>query len=59
MTIDGEYAKALREKLRVFQETTNTRKYPMLTLMTTFGINVNQHSLGVVEKVMTLEDLFG
>lgn len=59
MTIDGEYAKVLREKLRVFQETTNTRKYLMLTLMTTFGINVNQHSLGVVEKVMTLEDLFG
>ena len=52
------YAKNLRDKLRIFQETTKTKKYLMLSLITTFGIKQNQHSLGFIEKVITLEDLF-
>jgi len=52
------YAKNLRNKLRVFQETTKTKKYLMLSLITTFGLKQNQHSLGFIEKVITLADLF-
>lgn len=59
LAIDAEYAKALREKLRVFQAATGTRKYLMLTLMTTFGLHTNQHSLGLVERALVLDDLFG
>ena len=50
-------AVALRRKLGVFQEATKTRKYLMLTLITTFGLNHNMHSLGLIEKVITLDDL--
>jgi acyl carrier protein len=31
----------------------------MLTMITTFGLKHNMHSLGLVEKVLALEDLFG
>lgn len=58
MVITESYAKNLRNKLWVFQETTGTRKYLMLTLITTFGLKHNKHSLGLVEKILTLDDLF-
>lgn len=58
LTISAAYAKMLREKIRVFQETTRTRKHIMLTLMTTFGLKPNKHSLGLVDKVLDLDDLF-
>ena len=51
-------AKALRQKIAIFQTTTRTRKYLMMTLITAFGLKHNMHSLGLVEKVLTLEDLF-
>ena len=57
-TITKSYADNLREKARIFQETTKTRKHLMLTLITTFGLKANQHSLGLIEKVLALEDLF-
>ncbi|HFA48266.1 MAG TPA: ATP-binding protein [Bacteroidetes bacterium] len=58
LTITAAYAKALREKLRVFQETTKTRKYLMLSLISASGLKHNMHSLGLIEKVLTLDDLF-
>ena len=51
-------AKSLRNKIWVFQQATQTRKYLMLTMVTAFGLKHNMHSLGLVEKVLTLEDLF-
>jgi len=44
--------------MRVFQETTQTRKQLMLVLMATFGLKENQHSLGLIKIVLTLNDLF-
>ena len=58
LSISADYARALREKIRVFQETTNTRKHIMLTLITTFGLKANKHSLGLVDQVLELDDLF-
>ncbi len=56
--ITKEYAQNLTNKLRVFKQTTDTRKHLFLTLITTFGIIHNEHSLGLVEPVLTLDDLF-
>ncbi|MEM6698424.1 MAG: ATP-binding protein [Bacteroidota bacterium] len=57
-TISKSYVKALKNKLDVFEETTHTRKQIFLTLITTFGLKSNEHSLGLVDQVLTLDDLF-
>ena len=51
-------AAQLREKLSVFQRATKTKKHLFLSLMTTFGITPNQHSIGLIDQVLTLDDLF-
>lgn len=57
-SLTESYAQTLREKLRLFRETTQTRKYLMLTMITTYGLKHNAHSLGLVEKGIALEELF-
>ncbi|MCB0855924.1 MAG: ATP-binding protein, partial [Bacteroidetes bacterium] len=57
-SVNKEYSQKLRSKLHVFRETTKTKKYLMLTMLTTFGIKHNEHSLGYIEKVLTLDELF-
>ena len=34
------------------------KKYLMIVLLSTFGMEHNKHSLGLVEKILTLDDLF-
>lgn len=58
-TLAAADAQALRHKMSAFQAVTHTRKYLMLTLLTTIGLKHNSHSIGLVEKVLTLDDLFG
>ncbi|MCB0579677.1 MAG: AAA family ATPase [Phaeodactylibacter sp.] len=58
LSLSAEYAQALREKIRIFQEATNTRKHIMLTLITAFGLKANKHSLGLIDQVLGLDDLF-
>ncbi len=48
----------LKDKLTVFQRTTKTKKHLFLSLITTFGITPNQYSLGLIDQVLTLDDLF-
>jgi len=54
--------KAMSEKLRkrreLFREQTKTRKYLFTTLVTTYGLQKNKHSIGVIDQVITLNDLF-
>ncbi|MEM9720791.1 MAG: ATP-binding protein [Bacteroidota bacterium] len=52
------YAKQLKERMDRFAEITQTRKQLFLTLVTTFGLKVNEHSLAVVDQVLDLEELF-
>jgi len=52
------YAKNLREKMAIFQSVTQTRKQLFLTMITTFGLMDNEHSIGFIDKSLTLEDLF-
>ena len=56
--LSKQYAAELREKMGVFRRTTATKKYLTWVLLTTFGVNHNQHSLGLVQNVLTLDDLF-
>ncbi len=57
--LDKASAQLLRERAGIFQETTQTAKQLFWTLITTFGMNQNEHSLGLVQQILTLEDLFG
>lgn len=57
-SVSKSYAQTLKNKLNVFEETTKTRKHLFLTLITTFGITSNEHSLGLVDQVLTMDDLF-
>lgn len=56
--ISKDYAESLRTKLNVFQAATKSKKHLMLTLITTFGLKHNMHSLGLVHQVLELEALF-
>ena len=56
--ISKEYAEKLREKINRFADFTKTRKQLFLTLVTTFGLTQNQHSLGLVNQALKLDDLF-
>ncbi|HHH50075.1 MAG TPA: ATP-binding protein [Saprospiraceae bacterium] len=57
-TISKSYAQTLKNKLHVFEETTKTHKHLFLTLITSFGIVSNEHSLGLIDQVLTMDDLF-
>lgn len=58
LTLTKSQAEHLQQKLWAFQTATKTRKQLFLTLITTFGLKHNQHSLGLVHQVLRLEDLF-
>lgn len=53
-----EYAERLTKKLWDFRTTTKTKKQLTWTLVTTFGLKENEHSIGVIEQTLTLADLF-
>lgn len=57
-SISKSYAEALKSKLDIFEETTKTRKQLFLTMITTFGIAENEHSTGLVDQSIILDDLF-
>ncbi len=57
-SLTKEYAQKLKQKMTIFEATTKTRKQLFLILLTTFGLKHNEHSLGLVNEVLQLEDLF-
>lgn len=44
--------------MRVFQEVTKSSKQLVTTLITTFGLKANKHSIGLVQQEITSDDLF-
>ena len=58
LSISKDLAIALRSKVAYFKELSNTQKQVFLTLISTFGIKENSHSLGLIDNSLTLEDLF-
>ena len=57
-TLTKNYAEDLRQKMSVFRSVTSTKKQLSWVLLTTFGLIHNQHSLGLIQNVLTLDDLF-
>lgn len=57
-TITKDYTQKLRDKIRIFQETTNTKKQIQLTLITTFGLKQNKYSLGLVSNDFGMDIFF-
>jgi len=56
--ITKKYAEELRHKIGTFKMETRTRKSVFLTLITTFGIQENSYSGGLVQNEMKMEELF-
>lgn len=57
-TLDKTYAQKLRMKMAIFRQATNTTKQLFMSMITTFGVLQNEHTTGLVNQVLTLEDLF-
>ncbi|MEM6316560.1 MAG: ATP-binding protein [Bacteroidota bacterium] len=58
VTISKEYADTLRRKMWTFEETTKTRKQLQMIFITTYGLEQNMHSLGLVQSTLVLDNLF-
>lgn len=58
VTIDKAMAMDYRNRIAAFKEATHTRKQVFLTMVTTFGVKENQHSLDLVDASITMDDLF-
>lgn len=56
--LDKKYAAALQQKKSIFKTETKTRKHLFITLITTVGIQSNEHSLGLIDQQLTLDNLF-
>jgi uncharacterized protein len=56
--IDKSEAIELREKIALFKRLTKTQKQVFLTLVTTFGIKMNEQSIGLVDNDLTMNVLF-
>jgi AAA+ ATPase superfamily predicted ATPase len=57
--ITKAYRTELEKKLSAFRTATKTRKSVFLTMITTFGVEENAHSIGFVQNSITMNDLFG
>lgn len=57
-TISKSYRSELEKKLSAFRTQTKTRKTVFLTMITSFGLEANKHSLGFVQNTIDLNDLF-
>ena len=57
-TLSKAYAENLKKKLDIFEESTKTKKHLFMSLITTFDLVPNEHSLGLVDQVLTLDDLY-
>jgi hypothetical protein len=56
--IDAKYAEELRNKIGTFKTETKTRKSVFLTMITTYGLQANSNSLGLVQNSITMDALF-
>jgi uncharacterized protein len=56
--LTAKYAKELQHKLMAYKTTTNTRSTLFTTLVTTFGLKQNEHSVNHIDNTVLLKDLF-
>jgi len=58
MHLSKSYAATLREKMAIFRGATKTRKQLFWMVISTFGLLHNEHSLGLIDTVLEMDDLF-
>lgn len=56
--IDSKYAEELRNKLGTFRTETKTRKSVFITMISTFGLQPNNYSTGLVQNDIKMDALF-
>lgn len=57
-SISKDYAHKLREKVRVFQESTKTKKQIQMVFLSTFGLKHNEYSRGLISADFGMEVFF-
>lgn len=57
-TITKSYAEKLRQKVAIFRSETGTKKALYITMITTYGLNQNAHSMGLVQNDLSMDVLF-
>jgi uncharacterized protein len=57
-TIDKDYSEKLRKKIGVFKNTTKTKKAVFLSMITTYGVEMNKYATQLVQNNITIDDLF-
>ena len=58
LSISREYAAALQHKINAFANLSKTKKQLFLVMITAFGVKPNENSLGLVDRVMVMDELF-
>ncbi|MCU0338274.1 MAG: ATP-binding protein [Spirosomaceae bacterium] len=56
--ITKSYSETLRKKISLFKYYTKTKKQVFFSILTTYGLLPNEHSRGLVDKELVLDDLF-
>jgi uncharacterized protein len=57
-TIDKKYAEVLQQKRWVFMDSTKTKKSVFMTMLTTFGVQTNEHYVAQVQNQIKMDALF-
>lgn len=58
MVLSKTDADGLRSKRSAFQRNSGTKKHIFITLITTYGLTPNVHSIGLIDQVLDMNDLF-
>ncbi|MFN0035525.1 MAG: AAA family ATPase [Saprospiraceae bacterium] len=58
MILSKAEADSLRAKRSAFQRSTKTKKHIFITLITTYGLTPNLHSIGLADQVLDMNALF-
>lgn len=53
-----EVADKLKKKKSIFRQVSKSRKQLFMVLITTFGLKQNQHSLGLIDNAISMNELF-
>jgi uncharacterized protein len=57
-SVEKKYAVALLQKKHIFQQETKTKKHLFITLISSTGLQPNEHSIGLIDQQLTLDHLF-
>jgi hypothetical protein len=57
--VDKSLADGLRKRRARFKEGSGTKKLLFNTLITTYGVLSNEHSLSQIDQVVAMDKLFG